>query len=192
MHVDAAPAHRALPSELDERSDATLLAHLAADDASALDALLARYWSPLVMFIARLAGSSEAAEDAVQETFCRLWERRRTWRVEGSVGGLLFRLARNIAISEHRHLQAEDRAAGVAVELTPRHHDAPELPDDALRAELERAIAALPPRRREVFLLRVVHDLSYKEIGAVMGTSPQTVANQLSHALAELRVKLRR
>ena len=40
----------------------------------------------------------------------------------------------------------------------------PELPDEALRAALERAIASLPPRRREVFLLRVVHDLSYKEI----------------------------
>ena len=192
VHVDAAPVHRALPSELDQRSDATLLARLAADDTTALDALLARYWSPLVMFIARLAGSPEAAEDAVQETFCRLWERRRSWRVDGSVSGLLFRLARNIAISEHRHLQAEDRAAGVAIEQAPRHHDAPELPDEALRATLERAIASLPPRRREVFLLRVVHDLSYKEIGAVMGTAPQTVANQLSHALAELRVKLRR
>ena len=66
----------------------------------------------------------------------------------------------------------------------------PELPDEELSASLERAIAALSPRRREVFLLRVVHDLSYKEIGAVMGTSTQTVANQLSHALAELRRRL--
>jgi RNA polymerase sigma-70 factor (ECF subfamily) len=184
------PSPHALSSDHDRPTDAILLARLAADDASALDALLARYWSPLVMFIARLAGSPEAAEDAVQETFCRLWERRRTWRVDGSVSGLLFRLARNIAISEHRHLQAEDRAAGIAIEHAPRHHDAPAPPDDALRATLERAIASLPPRRREVFLLRVVHDLSYKEIAAVMGTSPQTVANQLSHALAELRSKL--
>jgi RNA polymerase sigma-70 factor (ECF subfamily) len=142
------------------------------------------------MFIARMTGSPEAAEDAVQETFCRLWERRRTWRVEGSVGGLLFRLARNIAISEHRHLQAEERAASIAGEALPTHHDAPELPDAELRAVLEDAIATLPPRRREVFLLRVVHELSYKEIAAVMGTSPQTVANQLSHALGELRKKL--
>jgi len=142
------------------------------------------------MFIARMTGSPEAAEDAVQETFCRLWERRRTWRVEGSVGGLLFRLARNIAISEHRHLQAEERAASIAGETLPTHHDAPERPDAELRAVLEDAIATLPPRRREVFLLRVVHELSYKEIAAVMGTSPQTVANQLSHALGELRKKL--
>ena len=176
--------------EHDQSSDAILLARLAADDSSALDALLARYWTPLSLFLARLTGSPEAAEDAVQETFCRLWERRRSWRIEGSLTGLLFRLARNTAISMHRHLQAEDRAAAVAIEHAPRYHDAPELPDEGLRAELELAIAALPPRRREVFLLRVVHDLSYKEIGAVMGTSPQTVANQLSHALAELRVLL--
>jgi RNA polymerase sigma-70 factor (ECF subfamily) len=179
-----------LPSEHDPPTDAVLLARLAADDSSALDALLAKYWSPLTMFIARMTGSPEAAEDAVQETFCRLWERRRTWRVEGSVGGLLFRLARNIAISEHRHLQAEERAASIAGEALPTHHDAPELPDAELRAVLEDAIATLPPRRREVFLLRVVHELSYKEIAAVMGTSPQTVANQLSHALGELRKKL--
>ncbi len=179
-----------MPSEHDPPTDAVLLARLAADDSSALDALLAKYWSPLTMFIARMTGSPEAAEDAVQETFCRLWERRRTWRVEGSVGGLLFRLARNIAISEHRHLQAEERAASIAGEALPTHHDAPELPDAELRAVLEDAIATLPPRRREVFLLRVVHELSYKEIAAVMGTSPQTVANQLSHALGELRKKL--
>ena len=181
-----------LASPRDERSDIELLERLAADDTSALDALLARYWSPLTLFIARMTGSPEAAEDAVQETFCRLWERRRSWRVEGSVSGLLYRLARNIAISEHRHLQAEDRAAAVSIEGAPRHHDLPEMPDEVLRATLERAIAALPPRRREVFLLRVVHDLSYKEIAHIMGTAPQTVANQLSHALTTLRGTLTR
>jgi RNA polymerase sigma-70 factor (ECF subfamily) len=179
-----------LPSARDERSDIELLERLAADDTSALDGLLARYWSSLTLFIARMTGSSEAAEDAVQETFCRLWERRRSWRVEGSVSGLLYRVARNIAISDHRHLQAEDRAAAVSIDGAPRHHDLPELPDEALRAALERAIASLPRRRREVFLLRVVHDLSYKEIAHVMGTAPQTVANQLSHALTMLREAL--
>jgi RNA polymerase sigma-70 factor, ECF subfamily len=179
-----------LATEHDPPSDATLLARLAADDASALDALLARHWLPLVTFVARMTGSEQSAEDAVQEAFCRLWERRRSWRPAGSVSGLLFRLARNVAISEHRHRQAEDRAADVVRETAPRHHDAPELPDAELRVALERAIGALPPRRREVFLLRVVHDLSYKEIAAVMGTSPQTVANQLSHAMAFLRQAL--
>lgn len=173
-------------------SDTSLLARLAADDESALDALLAKYWQPLTLFIARMTGSVEAAEDAVQETFCRVWERRRAWRADGSVSGLLFRLARNIAISEHRHLQTEERVATSIADSAPHDCAIDELPDDELRAVLEREIAALPPRRREVFLLRVVHDLSYKEIAAIMGTSPQTVANQLSAALAALRQRITR
>lgn len=174
----------------DQPSDATLLARLAADDAVALDALLARHWSPLVAFLTRLTGSADAAEDAAQEAFCRLWERRRSWGGEGSVTGLLFRLARNTAVSAHRHLRAEERAVDAAGESMVPHHGMVELPDTELRAALESAIASLSPRRREVFLLRVVHDLSYKEIAAITGTSTQTVANQLSHALAALRVAL--
>jgi RNA polymerase sigma-70 factor (ECF subfamily) len=170
--------------------DNVLLERLSAGDVAALETLLARYWAPLTLFVARMTGSDEAAEDAVQEAFCRLWERRRAWRAEGSVSALLFRLARNIAISAHRHAQAEERAASVAVEHSLTHHELPELPDDELHAALEQAIALLPPRRREVFLLRVVHDLSYKEIASIMGTSTQTVANQLSHALASLRQSL--
>ena len=178
------------PEHDDAEPDSSLLARVAADDASALDVLLTRYWSPLTAFIARMTGSVEAAEDAVQEAFCRLWERRREWRGEGSVSGLLVRLARNIAISEHRHREAEERAAAAAGDTLPRHYPEPAVPNDELRAALERAIAKLPARRREVFLLRVAHDLSYKEIAAVMGTSAQTVANQLSHALAFLRAEL--
>ena len=59
-----------------------------------------------------------------------------------------------------------------------------------LRGALRRAIADLPSRRREVFLLRMIEGLSYEEIADAMGTSRQTVANQLSHALATLRRSL--
>ena len=179
-----------MPAPHDGPPDNVLLERLSAGDVAALEALLARYWSPLTMFVARMTGSAEAAEDAVQEAFCRLWDRRRSWRGEGSVSALLFRLARNNAISAHRHQLAEERVASVAVERSPAYHELPEKPDEEHRIALDRAIALLSPRRREVFLLRVVHDLSYKEIAAIMGTSTQTVANQLSHALASLRQAL--
>jgi RNA polymerase sigma-70 factor (ECF subfamily) len=180
-----------LPPEHDPSSDAALLARLAEDDASALDALLARYWLPLTAYLTRVTGSHATAEDVAQDTFCRIWERRAAWRESGSVRGLLFRLARNIAISEHRRRRALDRATDHLGALSRRDVAAFDaVGDDELRRALERAIAALPERRREVFLLRAVHDLSYKEIAAVMGTSPQTVANQLSHALSTLRTTL--
>ena len=54
----------------------------------------------------------------------------------------------------------------------------------------QRAIAALSDRRREVFILSRFHGLSHGEIAETLQTSPQTVANQVSSALAELRLAL--
>ena len=54
----------------------------------------------------------------------------------------------------------------------------------------ERAIRALPARRRTVFTLAHVHGLSHAEVGQTMGIAPQTVANHMSLALADLRAAL--
>jgi RNA polymerase sigma-70 factor, ECF subfamily len=171
-------------------SDAALLCRMAADDAAALDALLERYWPAVFRFVERRTGSREEAADVAQEVFCRLWERRSTWQADGSVRGLLLRLARNSAVSEHRRQQARVRATTGFAELYLER--AAPLPAERaeLRAALEAAVAALSPRRREVFLLRMLDDLSYDEIAEVMGTTRQTVANQLSQALGALRETL--
>lgn len=173
-------------------TDACLLSRLRADDAVALRALVDRHWAPLIAHLVRTLGlSRDHASDIAQETFCRLWERRASWRDEGSVWGLLARLGRNIAISEHRRRMARERAAIALVDAAgavPSPGCGPER--EELRGALEREIAALPGRRREVFVLRRVHGLSHKEIARRMGTSTQTVANQLGHAVATLRREL--
>jgi RNA polymerase sigma-70 factor, ECF subfamily len=175
-----------------DASDGELLAGLREGDVAALDVLLERYWSPLIAYVARMSGTPDTAEDIAQRTFHRLWERRATWRSTGSVRGLLYRIAHNLAVSEHRSERARTRADVVGGEAAPEPATPLELlENEELREALDRAIQSLPPRRREVFVLRCVHDLSYKEIARVMRISPQTVANQLSHALAALRVALR-
>jgi RNA polymerase sigma-70 factor (ECF subfamily) len=171
-------------------SDLELIRRLRRDDTAALDVVLRRYWPPLVAYLVRLLGSTDAAEDVAQRTFCRLWDRRGSWRDDGSMRALIYRVARNLAISEQRHHDAEMRSAALADVARSNPTPLQLLEDKQLRRELEGAIAALPERRREVFVLRCIHDLSYKEIAEVMGTSPQTVANQLSLALTTLRRSL--
>lgn len=188
-----APSHGRTPAWSWPRrsSDAALLVRLRAGDAGALDDLLERYWSPVFLYALHLTGSEDAADDVAQGVFCRVWERRATWRAEGSVRGLLFRLARNIAISAHRRERAQDRAVlAFAEDVSTPAGPALSAERAALRVALERAVAQLPARRREVFVLRMLDDLSYDEIAHVMGTSKQTVANQLSRALATLRLAL--
>ena len=176
----------------DSPPDATLLRRLASDDERALDFLLERYWDPLFRFALRRTGSRDAAADVVQDVFCRLWARRASWRAQGSVRALLFRLTRNSAVSQHRGQHARLRALQNYAELSADRSTSGRVPAEhaELREQLERAIAALPVRRREVFLLRMMDDLSYEEIARVMGTSKQTVANQLTRALATLRPAL--
>ena len=173
-------------------SDGDLFARLRADDTDALDVALKHHWSLVVDYVKRLTTSADAAEDIAQRTFLQLWDRRAYWRAEGSIRALLCRIARNYAISEHRRQSADERSAAAFVELS-----APAAPvrdvveTEQLRSALDREISLLPARRKEIVVLRCVHDLSYKEIAEVMNIAPQTVANQLSSALATLRISLR-
>jgi RNA polymerase sigma factor (sigma-70 family) len=176
-------------------SDAELLARLRAGDTTALEVALANHWNLVVDYVARLTGSTDTAEDIAQRAFCQLWDRRQHWRGDGSLRALLCRIARNYAVSEHRRECANERSAATFIELTSpapgsiADHDA--LETEALRQALGREIARLPQRRREILVLRCVHDLSYTEIAGVMNIAQQTVANQLSKALASLRASLR-
>ena len=173
-------------------SDEELLVRLQHDDTNALELALRQHWTLVVDYINRLTGSEDAAEDIAQRAFCQLWDRRSQWRTTGSVRALLCRIARNYAVSEHRRQRADERSAETFVELTrPAPPSRDRIETEQLRSALDREIALLPERRREILVLRCVHDLSYKEIADVMNIAQQTVANQLSSALATLRVSLR-
>lgn len=172
-------------------SDEELLARLRRDDTAALESALGRYWILVVDYVARITSSQDTAEDIAQRAFCQLWDRRAHWRPEGSLRALLCRIARNYAVSEHRRESADERSAATFVELTAPVapvNDVIEI--EQLRSALDREISLLPERRREILVLRCVHDLSYKEIAEVMNIAEQTVANQLSKALSTLRESL--
>ena len=183
--------HDRASASASEPGDRDLVRRLRRGDPDALDTVLRRHWGPIVAYLVRLLGSRDAAEDVAQLTFCRLWERRESWQDDGSIRGLLYRMARNFAISDRRRSDAEARSAAVhATRMSGIATPLGLLEDQQLREELDIAIQRLPPRRREVFVLRCIHDLSYKEIAEIMETSPQTVANQLSSALSTLRGSL--
>jgi len=169
-----------------------LLSRLRAGDTAALDQLLKAYWPSLVRYATALLKDPDTAQDLVQDTFVRLWDRRS--RLEpGSLRAYCYRVLHNLAMDEIRR-----RRFRIAWSL--KLNDEPETnrgsaETDLLRQEREaavsRAIDALPTRRRETFILAHLHGLSYQEIATVMGVSPATVKNQVAAALAQLRSALR-
>jgi RNA polymerase sigma-70 factor (ECF subfamily) len=171
-------------------SDVVLLSRIQEGDSGALEILLERYWAPVVRYVATILGSRDAAEDVAQDTFVRLWERREAWKLEGSVRALLFRVARNLSLDELRRRSARERTLRAIPIAPPLRSAAKDLEDFELRAVVVKAVESLPPRRRQVFILIRHYGLSYRETADVLDLSPQTVANHLSLALADLRESL--
>ena len=174
--------------------DRALMVRVQAGEPAAFEELVRCYWAPLVRYVRRLAGDGDDARDAVQEAFARLWARRLDWESSpaGTVQSYLYRLARNVAIDELR--QRRIRMAWGRRTGGPEGPDPPtpvQLFDRArLREALEQAIQALPERRREVFTLGYLQDLTYREIAQVLDISVKTVANQMWAAVGELRRRL--
>ena len=177
----------------EHRSDEELLDALRDDYSVALSVLLQRHWSPLVSYVDGFLHSRDSAEDVAQETFVRLWERRKVWSHTGTVRALLYRIARNMALNESRSRRVRRNRRDLVSAATASRVATPAegLDENELRRKVEAAIAKLPERRREIFVHARYHNLSYAEIADILQIAPQTVANQMSAALVTLRESLR-
>ncbi len=170
-----------------------LMERLGGGDTDALDELLRLYWPPLVAYLKPLVSDWGMAEDFAQEAFLELWRHRADWKRSGSPVGFLYRVARHQALNELRHGRVLLRAApdvrrSMESRQTPTPLDTLERAE--LRVAMEEAIEGLPPRRREVFTLGYLHGFKHNEIAQIMHVSGQTVKNQMSAALADLRRSL--
>jgi len=175
------------------RAELERVARLRRGDQPALEEIVAQYWSSIVRYVDRLVHDRDVAEDVAQTAFVRLWQIRDTITANASVAAILYRSARSLAIDELR--KAETRRLGGVARIA-REARPPETPSEAfehgeLGIAIEGALAALPARRREAFVLYHLHNQSYRQIAEIMDIAPQVVANYISAALAELRSRLR-
>jgi len=172
--------------------DREIVERLRSGDTRALERLVELYWEPLARYAEGILERGEGGDDVAQEVFVRLWSRRGSLGQEGSLRAFLYSMARNAAIDERRRERRHAARAALAdpPAACPSPLDGAEESELAERAAA--AVAALPPRRREVFRLVREGGMSYADVAAVMDISPQTVANHMSLALASLRDALGR
>jgi RNA polymerase sigma-70 factor (ECF subfamily) len=174
-------------------TDHEVMARVREDEPSGLAELVRRFWGPLISFTVRYVENEDHAEDIVQETFTRVWERRAHWQPTGSVSAYLHQVARRLALNETRRLRRRRHFFGILL----RDRDEPRSPDEHLasderRAAVDQAIASLPPRQHEIFVLARYHRLTHAEIAETLEISPATVSNHMTSALKSLRRKLER
>jgi RNA polymerase sigma-70 factor (ECF subfamily) len=152
-------------------------------DEIAIQEFLHTTYPRLVAAIALASGSRPAAEDAVQEALLRAWERSEKGEEIESLNAWVTTVAMNLTRSSFRRLRSERKARARLREGGWIDDPAP----DAERSiDVERALAALPRRQREVAVLRYYLQLDTREVAAALRINEGTVKSTLSRARAAL------
>jgi len=164
-------------------------------DPAAFDALVRRLRSPLMRFFMRRTASPTDAEEMVQDLFVRLLRRADLLTLE-NVDGYVFEAAANVARDRGRHDLARGGGRHVDIETLAAESEEPGAERIvAGRQRLNRTLAvldALPPRARDVVILRRFENLTYGQIADRLGISVSAVEKHMVRAMSALRRDLGR
>ncbi len=178
-------------------------------DRAAFVALVRRHQKPLYNFAFRQLGAQTAAEDVVQDAFVRVVQNAADFKHEARFTTWLYTITRNLCIDQmrkralRRHASLDDaRGAGGA---GGQEGDGPTLGEQTadtrasverqatgseLKDRISRAVDALPDDQREVFLMREMSNLPFKEIAEITGVPENTVKSRMRYALERLQQAL--
>lgn len=134
----------------------------------------------LVAAVGLTSGSRPAAEDAVQEALIRAWERSEKGEEIDSLERWVTTVALNLARSGLRRIRSERRARARLASTAVGE------PPTADRVDVDRSLAVLPRRQREVAVLRYYLQLSTREVASALELDEGTVKSTLFRARAAL------
>lgn len=138
--------------------------------------------------VVQLTRNKQTAEDIVQETFLRLWEKRMAMKNE-NIGGWLYRVALNLA---YKHLRKESCKSRIYASLQAGYSPVSNEVEERLLQKENRGLFSklcnrLPEQQQTVYLLSSEEGLSRNEIAEQLNISPNTVKNHLSRAVRFIR-----
>ncbi len=167
---------------------APLVARLRGRDASAFDAVYARYHERVFRFLLRLTGRRQVAEDLFQETWIAVARDAHTLADGSDLAAWIFTVARN-RYRTHRRWALLDVTRifsfGAEIDVESPSPEG-EVVARAEAASAREAFASLSPAAREVLLLAVGEGLEAPRVAEVLGVSPEAARQRLSRARAEL------
>jgi RNA polymerase sigma-19 factor, ECF subfamily len=158
-----------------------------------LTGVFVRFQRSLLRYLGDLLVRREDAEDVAQETYVRLVRAGSLEHSELHVRAFMFKAATNLAYDRFRQRRSRGRHDDAELAKLPDETPAAErivALEQALRV-VERTLLALPPRCRQVFLLRTSHELSYEAIAQRLGVSKRTVEREMQTALDACQRELR-
>ncbi len=164
-------------------------------DMVAFDSVYNAFSSKLYGFVLGFLKNHSDAEEIVQEVFVKIWASRQKLDEYSSFSKFIFTIAYNSSISLIRKRLNEEKYMAYLKSLSvgTSHADlVDEIQFNELETELNKLVAQLPKRQKEVYEFSRIEGLSNKEIAKKLDISPNTVENHMGRALKFLRENLRR
>jgi RNA polymerase sigma-70 factor (ECF subfamily) len=156
----------------------------ASDDSTSLHKDLAALVPNLRAFAKTLCGSSDQADDLVQETLVKAWRSRASFVPGSNLKAWLFTILRNTFLSERRRLKSEvaDADGRLAAQLSVRAAQWGHME----LVDFIKAFELLPDEQREALVLVGAEGFSYEEAGAMCGCAVGTIKSRVNRARARL------
>jgi RNA polymerase sigma-70 factor, ECF subfamily len=190
------------PIAREEVTCEVLMMRFQGGDRAAFASLVKKHKTPIYNFVLRLVRSPTAAEDLVQDVFVKVVQSAVDFKHESKFSTWAYTIARNLCIDHLRKMSLRQHPS-----LDQARTDAPDGPTlldrtadphpgaavertvigTELGQRITRCVEALPQEQREVFLLREIADLPFKDIAVITGVPENTVKSRMRYALERLQ-----
>ncbi len=192
-------------ADVSDISDETLMMQFQGGDRRAFAVLVGRHKSPVYNFIMRQVRSKTTAEDLTQDVFVRVVQSAGTFKHEARFTTWVYSIARNLCIDHLRKMSlrrhpsldqpsAKDQKGATLGDRIADEHPSASAERSVVSADIgQRVVAAvesLPPEQREVFLLRQMAKVPFKDIAKMTGVPENTVKSRMRYALERLQEAL--
>lgn len=157
--------------------------------------LFKQHYAALCRYAVGIIGDADQSEDVVQQSFVKMWNKRAEMDLSRSLKSYLYTSVRNSCINYLRDkkkfkselLDIDIYASGMESGSTDALEN---MQAGELKEKIQKALAALPEKSREVFVMSRIEQMKYREIAEKLGVTQKTVEAHMSRALKILREEL--
>ena len=179
-------------------TDEELIKRFQAGDELAYINLVDRYKDKLMNFIFPYFGEIEQAEDIVQDTMIKLYEKKHYYKKIAKFSTWLYTIAKNLANTELRKRNRKKITYLSQMSTKDSVYEIPDIQKDInkefenefINERINLAIAGLAEKFKTVIVLRDIQELSYEDISAIVGVPLGTVKSRINRARIQLQAEL--
>lgn len=162
-------------------------------DTAAFGPLIKIYKNRLFSYLFKISGEKKLAEDLFQETLIKVWKGFSNYSEQSKFSSWLFSIAHNTAMDSIRKNNREKIVEAVEEPdiFAGNSNPLKDIVSKETTQIISNAVDKLSPKQKEVFMLRVHGELTFKEISVLTGESLNTVLSHMHYSVKKLRKILR-